>query len=73
MLSVRIFVLLALGSLALTAADHKTVWDGAYTAAQATRGESVYFQQCSRCHRDDLSGYGGVLIGSRFMSDWKAW
>ena len=33
-----------------------TIWDGAYTAAQALRGEQVFKTQCSYCHKDDLSG-----------------
>ena len=28
----------------------RTVWDGAYTDAQAARGEARYLANCSRCH-----------------------
>src|SRR5688572_30453816 len=34
-----------------------TVWQGVYTEAQATRGQSEYTAHCANCHRDDLSGY----------------
>jgi len=34
----------------------KTVWSGVYTAAQARRGEQVYKESCTYCHRDDLTG-----------------
>lgn len=34
----------------------RTVWSGVFTAAQAKRGQQVYKQSCTYCHRDDLSG-----------------
>jgi quinoprotein glucose dehydrogenase len=34
----------------------KTVWSGVFTAEQAKRGEQVYKDACTYCHRDDLSG-----------------
>jgi mono/diheme cytochrome c family protein len=49
----------------------RTVWDGVYTAAQAARGERVYSESCSSCHREDLSGYNGALRGNRFMEEWR--
>jgi S-disulfanyl-L-cysteine oxidoreductase SoxD len=55
----------------LSAQAPKTVWQGAYTEAQAKRGEATYSAECARCHRDDLTGYNSVLIGSRFMNDWR--
>jgi mono/diheme cytochrome c family protein len=54
-----------------TGATPDTVWDGVYTTVQAGRGESAYSAQCSRCHKDDLSGYRNVLVGDRFMEDWR--
>ena len=61
------------GSLVVgyAAEDHKTVWEGVYTAAQASRGAQVYTQACSRCHQEDLSGYRSVLRGSHFMDQWR--
>jgi mono/diheme cytochrome c family protein len=53
------------------AAEGKTVWDGVYTAAQAARGADAYAAECSRCHKEDLSGYRNLLIGERFMDDWR--
>lgn len=53
------------------AQDTRSVWDGVYTDAQAARGEAVYAAECSRCHREDLSGYGGVLTGGKFMDRWR--
>lgn len=58
-------------SLLLFQAAPKSVWDGVYTQAQAKRGEAAYAEACSRCHRDDLSGYNSVLLGGRFMDRWR--
>jgi hypothetical protein len=33
-----------------------SVWDGAYTQAQALRGAKAYTTYCRDCHADDLSG-----------------
>jgi mono/diheme cytochrome c family protein len=49
----------------------KTVWDGVYTAAQAEQGKGEYTDHCSGCHKEDLSGYDGVLKGERFMQHWR--
>ena len=43
----------------------RTVWDGAYTDAQAARGESRYRAICSSCHND------GPRRGEAFMRDWS--
>ena len=49
----------------------KTVWDGVYTADQATRGKLQYQTSCSVCHSPDLSGgEGRPLRGDVFMRDW---
>lgn len=34
----------------------KTVWDGAYTDAQATRAVATFSQSCSNCHTLDATG-----------------
>ena len=38
------------------AAQARTIWDGAYTEAQADRGHTAYMQNCSRCHGESLMG-----------------
>lgn len=49
------------------------VWRGAYTAAQAERGRTLYLQHCSRCHGEDLGGRRDYpLSGERFMERWEA-
>lgn len=63
-------LILLISAIAFGAAP-KTVWDGVYTDDQAKRGEAAYGAACSRCHRDDLGGYGGVLLGGKFMDRWR--
>ena len=60
------------GSLLLTAAQPRTVWDGVYTDAQAERGRASYQQSCVGCHRDDLRGDNTApsLVGESFTFLW---
>jgi cytochrome c len=52
-------------------AQQKTVWDGVYTAQQATRGEALYQAQCSACHGEQLRGNDAPgLTGPEFFSNW---
>jgi mono/diheme cytochrome c family protein len=45
----------------------RTVADGVYTDAQATRGAAAYDSACSGCHRPDLGGNSGpALTAQRF-------
>jgi mono/diheme cytochrome c family protein len=49
-------IVISAGVYALQAQAPGSVWDGAYTQAQAQRGEAKYQQQCSVCHGDALEG-----------------
>jgi len=49
----------------------RTIWDGVYTAEQAARGRALYADRCITCHKEDLSGMKGRLVGQRFMDDWR--
>ncbi len=50
----------------------KSVWQGAYTAAQAQRGAAAFSEHCSECHGRTLEGgEGPALVGDKFWSDWK--
>src|SRR5215467_2374532 len=50
----------------------RTIWTGAYTTAQATRGEEVYKANCARCHGEDLSrNPQAVLNGNDFLQRWR--
>ncbi len=61
----------ALAALAQSAAT-RTVWDGVYTAEQASRGQAKYAQVCSSCHQADLSGSDQApsLAGADFLDRW---
>ena len=52
-----------------------TVSSGIYTIEQAERGEQIYKQQCSLCHRDNLLGNtvdgGPPLRGPQFTTRWE--
>src|SRR5215470_19036317 len=52
--------------------DKKSVSDGAYTAAQADRGQKAFTANCAGCHQADLSGKGEIpaLKGDGFMERW---
>jgi cytochrome c5 len=43
-------------------AQERTVSDGVYTDAQASRGAAAYEASCSGCHRPDLSGNTGPAL-----------
>lgn len=50
----------------------KSVWDGVYTAEQATRGGRQFAEHCSECHAPNLSGgEGPALVGDRFWTTWQ--
>ena len=57
--------------IASQAPSTKNVWDGVYSEAQAQRGGAAYRAACSSCHRGDLSGQNGALIGTGFMNRWR--
>ena len=46
-------------------ASGRTVWNGVYTEAQASRGEARYQETCSLCHK------GGPRKDAEFMQDWS--
>ena len=53
---------------AQTTPPRRTVWDGVYTEAQASRGATAFGQSCAGCH--SLAGQGkSVLSGDPF---WKS-
>lgn len=75
------FVLALIGTGSSAAAQQidgnktKTVWDGAYTAEQALRGQGTYSRGCGSCHGENFLGVAGtnaaVLIGDRFLDRWR--
>jgi mono/diheme cytochrome c family protein len=57
---------------ALQGPPTSSVWDGAYTEAQAKRGELLFGRECAKCHGATLSGGGDApaLSGGTFLSNW---
>jgi cytochrome c len=51
----------------------RTIWDGVFTEAQATRGQNAYKASCAPCHKADLLGDTGApaLAGPEFFARWK--
>ena len=49
------------------------IWNGIYTEAQATRGQSDYSARCASCHAVDLRGNSNTpsLLGMSFMFIWE--
>ena len=56
----------------LTLVTGKSAWDGAYTAAQADRGQKAFNANCAGCHQANLGGKGEIpaLRGDEFMERW---
>lgn len=63
-------------SLIAAPAPPSRVTDGAYTAAQADRGQALYRKHCTYCHHDDLLGGEDLkvvppaLVGLAFSERW---
>ena len=63
-----IFVAFVMAGVSTAQTPRRTVWDGVYTEAQATRGMTAYGQSCSGCHA--LAAQGKApLVGDAF---WKS-
>ena len=61
------------GVLSVTghAGQARSVTDGVYSAAQATRGQQLYKDQCLPCHGENLEGVvGPALTGNDFTTNW---
>ena len=63
---------LVLGAAAVAQTAARNVWDGVYTADQATQGKAVFADKCTTCHGADLTGgeMAPPLVGAIFMGDW---
>jgi cytochrome c len=55
-----------------SAQEARTIWDGVFTEAQATRGRASYKESCASCHLDDLLGQTPAppLVGEAFAMRW---
>ncbi len=67
--------LLTVGFVAPAAGQHRrSVWEGAYTDAQADRGFALYKSKCTMCHGPALGGAidgGPPLRGKEFFVRWS--
>jgi S-disulfanyl-L-cysteine oxidoreductase SoxD len=62
----------SLGARQATAGNGRSVWDGAFTAAQADRGRTLFNANCAECHGTNLEGgEGKPLSGETFWNDWR--
>ena len=59
-------------SVTLVGQTPRTVWEGVYSDAQATRGAALYTQRCATCHGGTLGGVEAAppLTGPVFMGTW---
>lgn len=50
----------------------KSIWDGVYSDAQATRGQEIYLEECAGCHLESLGGADMApgLVGDAFQKQW---
>lgn len=51
----------------------RTVWDGVFTADQATQGKALYDAKCAMCHGAEMGGaeMAPPLAGGVFMGNWS--
>jgi mono/diheme cytochrome c family protein len=72
----RIWVVLAtvVGLAGIGASQNRrSVWDGVFSADQATRGQARYRELCASCHGEMLEGgeSSPPLAGGAFLANWN--
>jgi S-disulfanyl-L-cysteine oxidoreductase SoxD len=72
----RIWVVLAavIGLVGVGASQNRrSVWDGVFSADQATRGQARYRELCASCHGEMLEGgeSSPPLAGGSFLANWN--
>lgn len=73
MLPLAVAALAATWGLAMPAAQPpRSVWDGVYTEAQATRGAALFGTECANCHGAEGAGGGmaPALTGAAFAANY---
>jgi mono/diheme cytochrome c family protein len=65
-------VLVLIASASIDAQAPRTVQDGVFSDAQATRGQALYAQRCAGCHGPALAGgQAPPLAGDAFTTKWR--
>jgi S-disulfanyl-L-cysteine oxidoreductase SoxD len=66
-------VVVAIPAITLSATSPSSVWDGAYSPAQAGRGQAQYRTHCASCHGDAMNGGDSApaLAGGNFLANWN--
>ena len=65
-------VILLIASASIDAQAPRTVQDGVFSDAQATRGQTLYAQRCAGCHGPALTGaQAPPLAGDAFTAKWR--
>ena len=69
----KIVIALVVVSVAIVyAQESSSVWSGAYMPEQASRGKTLFAQQCAGCHGENLAGKSGPqLAGATFTGNWN--
>ena len=51
----------------------RNVWDGVFTADQATQGKALFEARCAMCHGSELTGVemAPPLSGASFLGNWS--
>jgi mono/diheme cytochrome c family protein len=72
-LAVSAIGFLLAASISIEAQATRTLQDGVFSDAQATRGQALYTQRCAGCHGPDLSGGAQAppLQGQAFRFKWR--
>jgi mono/diheme cytochrome c family protein len=72
--AVGLVAVATLSSLTIVHAQQsKPAWDGAYSEAQAKRGEALYAENCASCHGRDMAGgdKAPAAAGAAFVARWQ--
>lgn len=65
----RIAILMLAFVVLVVAAASRSVRDGVYSKAQVVRGQTIYNEECAKCHGPNLGGGEGApaLAGDEFL------
>lgn len=66
-------LVIAVQAPSMSAQQGQLSWNGLYSAAQATRGDALYAQNCVACHSKDLLGSerAPAMGGPGFVARWS--